>query len=98
MFILDSEVTKIAACAGSGSSVLNGIPADVYLTGEMSHHDVLEASHNNVSVILTHHSNSERGFLDIFSPKLADALHAKGLYRPRTCVSEKDCDPLTITS
>nr|XP_018907516.1 PREDICTED: NIF3-like protein 1 isoform X1 [Bemisia tabaci]XP_018907517.1 PREDICTED: NIF3-like protein 1 isoform X1 [Bemisia tabaci]XP_018907518.1 PREDICTED: NIF3-like protein 1 isoform X1 [Bemisia tabaci] len=94
---LDSKVTKIAACAGSGSSVLNGIPADVYLTGEMSHHDVLEASHNNVSVILTHHSNSERGFLDIFSAKLADALHAKELHA-ETYVSEKDCDPLTITS
>ena len=45
-------VSRIAICAGSGSSVLNNIRADLYLTGEMGHHDVLHAVANNTNVIL----------------------------------------------
>ena len=37
----DSPVSTIAVCAGSGSSVLAGVPADLFVTGEMSHHEVL---------------------------------------------------------
>lgn len=32
----------------------------------MSHHDVLDAVHRNVSVVLMNHSNSERGFFEVF--------------------------------
>ena len=31
------KVTSVAICAGSGGSMLLGVDADVYLTGEMSH-------------------------------------------------------------
>lgn len=34
---LDSPVSSVAICAGSGGSVLNGVSAGVYLTGEMQH-------------------------------------------------------------
>ncbi|KAG9309068.1 GTP cyclohydrolase 1 type 2/Nif3 [Chiua virens] len=40
---LPREVRTVAICAGSGSSVFNGVDADVYFTGEMAHHDVLAA-------------------------------------------------------
>lgn len=56
-------MTTIASCAGSGRSVLVGCTSDVWLTGEMSHHEVLDAVHAGTSVILCEHSNSERGFL-----------------------------------
>ena len=39
--ILASPVSSVAVCAGSGSSVLNGVAADLFVTGEMSHHEVL---------------------------------------------------------
>ena len=35
------------------------------LPGEMSHHEVLDAVHRGTHVILTRHSNSERGFLEV---------------------------------
>ena len=35
--------------------------ADVFLTGEMSHHAVLAAVQTGTSVILTDHTNTERG-------------------------------------
>ena len=36
-----------------GGSVLSGVKADLYLTGEMSHHAVLEATSNGICVILS---------------------------------------------
>ncbi|XP_059484496.1 NIF3-like protein 1 isoform X2 [Neocloeon triangulifer] len=69
----DSTISSVAVCAGSGSSVLAGVNAELLLTGEMSHHEVLDAVHNGKSVILTWHSNSERGFL----VNLADILTSK---------------------
>ena len=33
-------VSTVAVCAGSGASVLRGVKADLYVTGEMSHHEV----------------------------------------------------------
>ncbi|KAG7440635.1 NGG1p interacting factor 3, partial [Guyanagaster necrorhizus] len=36
-----SDIRTVAICAGSGGSMLVGRDADVYFTGEMSHHEVL---------------------------------------------------------
>ncbi|XP_014087055.2 NIF3-like protein 1 [Bactrocera oleae] len=87
---LDTPITVVAVCAGSGASVLKGFEADLYITGEMSHHDLLDASHQNVSVILCNHSNSERGFLHKFETKLYNMLKGDC----EVTISEKDKDPL----
>ncbi|KAK7919652.1 hypothetical protein WMY93_010936 [Mugilogobius chulae] len=86
---LESLVRTVAVCAGSGASVLNGIKADLYVTGEMSHHEVLDAVAKGTSVILSDHSNSERGFLVVFRERLAVRL-------PETMsvlLSQTDRDP-----
>lgn len=57
----------------------------------MAHHDVLEAVHSNVSVILCNHSNSERGFLKEFKEILANLLENKNV---EIFISETDADPL----
>ncbi|XP_041896813.1 NIF3-like protein 1 isoform X1 [Corvus hawaiiensis] len=88
----ESPVKKAALCAGSGSSVLKGTEADLYLTGEMSHHDVLDAVANGISVILCEHSNTERGFLS----ELRDALVIHLQNKINIIVSEKDRDPLQV--
>ena len=74
---MDQQVQTIALCAGSGASVLKGVKADVYLTGEMSHHDVLDAVSHGIHVILCEHSNTERGFLKVFEEKLKADLEGK---------------------
>lgn len=71
-------------------SVLKGISADLYLTGEMLHHDVLDAAHQGIHVILTNHSDSERGFLKIFATILQCNLQKS----VKVWVSESDKDPL----
>ncbi|XP_047020959.1 NIF3-like protein 1 isoform X3 [Helicoverpa zea] len=87
---MSSEVLTVALCAGSGSSVLKGAAADLYLTGEMLHHDVLDAAQKGISVILTNHSDSERGFLKGFSSQLQSLLNNE----VQVFVSKVDKDPL----
>ena len=67
------EIKTVAVCAGSGGSVFRKLKSgnggarrsipDVLLTGEMSHHDVLAATQAGSIVVLTEHTNTERGFL-----------------------------------
>lgn len=89
---LDSQVKVVALCAGSGSSVLQGAKADLYLTGEMSHHDVLDAASQGINVILCEHSNTERGFLS----DLRDMLGAHLENKITVILSERDRDPLHV--
>ncbi|XP_026329477.1 NIF3-like protein 1 isoform X2 [Hyposmocoma kahamanoa] len=89
--VLSDGVNTVALCAGSGSSVLKGVAADLYLTGEMLHHDVLDAAQKGISVILTNHSDSERGYLRIFKTHLQARLENQ----VQVIVSDIDKDPLT---
>lgn len=84
------EIRTVAVCAGAGGSVLSECTADLLLTGEMRHHDVLARVEAGTSVILTEHTNSERGYL----PTLRQRLLAlcPGL---DVALSERDTDPLT---
>lgn len=88
---LKKEIKTFAVCAGSGASVLKGIDADLYITGEMSHHDVLDASQRNVSVILCNHSNSERGYLKEFKNILSNLLADDTI---EIVIAQSDEDPL----
>nr|XP_002732104.1 PREDICTED: putative GTP cyclohydrolase 1 type 2 NIF3L1-like [Saccoglossus kowalevskii] len=88
----DSIVHNAAVCAGSGSSVLQGCSADLYLTGEMSHHEVLDAVSRGTTVILCDHSNTERGYLSELRDKLTVLFEDK----VDVHVSGIDKDPLQI--
>jgi putative NIF3 family GTP cyclohydrolase 1 type 2 len=86
----DQMVTTFAVCPGAGGSVFEKLGhVDLLLTGEMRHHDVLSRKENGTHVILTDHTNTERGYL----PHFADDLRrlCPGL---RVEVSTTDADPL----
>ncbi|XP_022230832.2 NIF3-like protein 1 [Drosophila obscura] len=87
-------VRTVGICAGSGGSFLRGIQADTIITGEMSHHEVLDFNHNGTTVLLCNHTNSERGFLRVFAPKLGELLQGAC----EILVSEKDQDPLVTAT
>ena len=87
-------VRTVALCAGAGASVLRGCAADVWLTGEMSHHEVLGAVHAGTAVVLTEHSNCERGYLPVLSGKLLTELG--GPDAATITVSAVDEDPLRV--
>lgn len=85
-----APIATIALCPGAGASVLQQSEADLWLTGEMRHHDLLAAVENGTTVLLTEHSNSERGYLPRFAKKLAAALDGEA----RVLCSKKDRDPV----
>ncbi len=70
-------VNTAAVCAGSCGDLLDEAIArkvDVYLTGEMRHHDALKAASAGVTVVCTLHSNSERVTLHRLRDRLAAAF------------------------
>lgn len=85
------QVSRVGVCAGSGGSLLRGAKCDLFLTGEMSHHEILAANAQGITVILTDHTNTERGYL----PRLRDSLAAR-LAGTEVFVSEVDTDPLFV--
>lgn len=89
---LDSTIKKFACCPGSGASVLKEIttPINLFITGEMSHHELLDAAANNVHVIMLNHSNSERGYLKVFS-NIFNILTSNSI---EILISKADEDPL----
>ncbi|KAK2462894.1 hypothetical protein APHAL10511_005092 [Amanita phalloides] len=90
-----SLIQTVAICAGSGASMLKGQAADVYLTGEMSHHDVLSAVSDGVHVMICGHTNTERGYLPILATKLwSELVDEAGV--GDVLVSVKDKDPLQV--
>lgn len=65
-------------------------PIDLFITGEMSHHELLDATAKNISVIMLNHSNSERGYLY----KFKDILSALINNDVEFLISKIDKDPL----
>ena len=63
---------------------------DLLLTGEMRHHDVLSRVAGGTSVILTDHTNTERGYLPILAKRVQEAVAIDPI------VSQIDTDPLRV--
>lgn len=79
--------------AGSGSKWLNNSKADLIITGEFSHHEILHEVHRGTSVIVTDHSNCERGYGIVFRERFGKLLGKYG-ENVEILLSEVDRDPL----
>ncbi len=89
-----TPIASAAVCAGAGGSLLEQVTdVDLLLTGEMRHHDVRAHVAAGRSVVLTDHTNTERGYL----PILAERLVAASGGQLQVTVSSKDRDPLEVT-
>jgi len=87
-------ITRAACCAGSCGDILNDAiaqKAELYLTGEMRHHDALRAAQKGITVVATLHSNSERGVLKRLATRLRERLPQLEFQ-----LSQSDRDPFTI--
>lgn len=90
----DRMVRKVAICAGSGGDLLPeaiAAKADLFITGELRHHDALDAQRAGLAVLCTLHTNSERVAL----ARLADRLREK-VIGVDFVQSTRDRDPFTI--
>lgn len=84
---------NVAVCAGSGGSVFEQLDGfDLYVTGELRHHDVRSKLARGASVLLCDHSNTERGYL----PRLAQRI-ARECDEQVVChVAHTDREPLRV--
>ncbi len=78
----DTSIASIALCAGAGTEAFQGVQADCYLTGEMSHHSVLGATLNGSHVILCEHTNT------------VQRLILKAKYKPVSAPFKRSSKPL----
>ncbi len=85
----------IAAGAGSGSKLLSNLNVDLIITGEFSHHEILHEVHRGVSLIVTDHTNTERGYFELFRTQFSQLLkkHNEDEH-VEILISETDRDPL----
>jgi dinuclear metal center YbgI/SA1388 family protein len=84
-------IKRVSVCPGAGGSLFTKVRfTDLLITGEMRHHDVLGKLAAGTSVILTDHTNTERGYLPILAARVSEATGVK------THVSALDADPLVI--
>ena len=76
---------------------MRGIDADMYITGELGHHEILHATrHKNAWCLLVEHSNSERGFLkDVLAQKLSQELQKMG-HDGNVLISKSDIEPIQL--
>lgn len=89
----EKTFTTIGIVPGAGESMLGDAAADgceLFVTGEMRHHDIVSALHQGVSVLLAGHTNTERGYLPRLARRLSDALGGA-----RVEISRADQDILT---
>lgn len=87
-----SLVHTAAVCPGAGGSLFEKVgKVDLLLTGEMRHHDILARRWRGTHVIVTDHTNTERGYLEFLATRMRQALPDVTV-----TVSTKDADPLAI--
>lgn len=91
------RVSRLGLCVGAGGSLLDGAVAatdgrlDMFVTGEMRHHDVLDAVERGITVVLAGHTETERPYLPVYRRRL-NATCGAGV---RWEVSKADRSPLT---
>ncbi len=85
-------VRHVAVCAGAGAGELAHVPADVWLTGEMKHHDLLAAQARGITVILAEHSHTERGYLPVLRRRLQNRTGPACSIQ----LARHDRDPVTL--
>ncbi len=90
----DGDAQIVAASAGAAGNMIDDAlhqRADLYLTGEMRHHDALRAAKAGLTVVCALHSNSERAALGRIRDRLATALPSI-----EVVLSSEDRDPFVV--
>jgi len=84
-------VKSAAVCAGTCGKILHKVieaKADLYLTGELKHHEALAAQQAGLTCICLSHTVSERFILKKLSRQLKNHLKSVTIH-----ISRKDADP-----
>ncbi len=87
-------VRRAAVCAGAGGALFESVghEVDLFLTGELRHHDTAARVARGQSVILCDHTNTERGYL----PTLREELLRRTEGALTVFIAERDREPLEV--
>ncbi|HEX7008548.1 MAG TPA: Nif3-like dinuclear metal center hexameric protein [Phycisphaeraceae bacterium] len=87
-------IKKIGFCAGAGGSLLGEAgPLDAYVTGEMRHHEVLEAAARGTVIVLAGHTQTERPYLPLYRKRIEAQGGGRGV---RWAISRRDRPPSSL--
>ncbi len=88
----DEVIKQIAVCTGSGKSLIDDVcgKADVYITGEVGHHDVLRLKEQGSGYIEISHYDSEIMVKELLRTKLTERFKDK----IEVFESEKNVNPM----
>tara|TARA_R110000744_G_scaffold2146_2_gene8501 strand:- start:1060 stop:2211 length:1152 start_codon:yes stop_codon:yes gene_type:complete len=90
----DRPFRTIGVVPGSGASLVELASrerCEVFITGEMTHHQITEAKQSGISVLLAGHTNTERGYLPRLKDKLEELCPSIDIM-----ISEKDRDYIVV--
>ena len=88
-------VKTIAVQVGRGAALLGECTANVFITGEMAHADVIAANAQGVMVILTGQSTMERAYMHHLQQELQDEF-ANSDWNVKFRTSQVDSNPLSV--
>lgn len=88
---LTSIVKRVAVAAGAGGELLGDARADLFVTGEVRHHDAISSVRRGMAVVATLHSNSERAAVKAYAARVAARLEGVTV-----TTSESDADPFSV--
>lgn len=69
-------IRRVGLCPGAGGSLLDEAAAagvDAFVTGEMRHHDMLDAVERGIAIVLAGHTQTERPYLPTYRERLIAA-------------------------
>jgi len=76
----ETVVETVGVCAGSGGGLIDAVAAagcQAFVTGELKYHEVQALAARGVGVILGGHYRTERVPLEVWAPRLAEALEVE---------------------
>lgn len=90
---VDENCDVCAVCTGSGKSLLECVigKADTFITGEMGHHDILNAIENGCKYIEISHYDSEKIAMELFFERLSEKFSDIEIF-----MSTENKNPLTF--
>lgn len=68
-----AKIQRVGVCVGAGGSLLSEAGSvDAFITGEMRHHDILDATSRGIAILLAGHTQTERPYLKPLRQRLAN--------------------------
>ena len=87
----EKVIKKVALCSGAGGSFIRDaikVQADVFITGEIKHSEILEANHNGLMVVDAGHFKTEDLVMDSLKEVLERNFQEVNFYKSEVFIDK----------